>query len=60
MWNLTCFCFETVLVLVHSFHKNVPMAQKWFWTHPMVLLGEEAQVKAHFDPFGDSVFLDAR
>jgi hypothetical protein len=26
----------------------------------MVLLGDEAQVEARFDPFGDSVNLDAR
>jgi hypothetical protein len=28
--------------------------------HPMVLLGDEAQVEAHFGPFGDSVNLDSR
>jgi hypothetical protein len=28
--------------------------------HPMVLLGDEAQVDARFDPFGDSTNLDAR
>jgi hypothetical protein len=28
--------------------------------HPMVLLGDEAQVEAHFGPFGDSGNLDAR
>ena len=27
------------------FVPNVPLAQKSFWTHPMVLLGDEAQVK---------------
>jgi hypothetical protein len=26
----------------------------------MVLLGDKAQVKAHFSPFGDSVSLNAR
>jgi hypothetical protein len=26
----------------------------------MVLLGDEAKVKAHFSSFGDSVYLDAR
>ena len=31
-----------------------------FWMHTMVLLGDEAQVKAHFGPFGDSVNLNAR
>jgi hypothetical protein len=30
------------------------------WMHPMVLLGDEAQVNAHFIPFGDSANLDAR
>jgi hypothetical protein len=28
------------------FAPNVLSAQKSFWTHPMVLLGDEAQVKA--------------
>jgi hypothetical protein len=36
---------------------NVPMAQKSFWTPPMVLLGDEAEVKAHFGLFGDSAYL---
>jgi hypothetical protein len=27
--------------------------------HPMVLLGDEAQVEPHFSPFGDSAKLDA-
>jgi hypothetical protein len=39
---------------------NVPWAPKSFWTHPMVLLGYEAQVEAHFGPFGDSVRVSAR
>jgi hypothetical protein len=34
---------------------NTPKAQKSFWTHPMVLLGDEAQVEAHFSPFGDTI-----
>jgi hypothetical protein len=29
------------------------------WTHLMVPLGDEAQVEAHFGPFGDSANLDA-
>ena len=37
---------------------NVPSAQKLFWTHPMVLLRDEAQVEAHFCPLGDSANLD--
>jgi hypothetical protein len=28
--------------------------------HPMVLLGDEAPVEAHFSPFGDSINLDIR
>jgi hypothetical protein len=38
---------------------NVPQALKSFWTHLMVLLGDEALVDAHFGPFGDSTNLDA-
>jgi hypothetical protein len=29
-------------------------------THPMILLGDEALVDAHFGPFGDSANLNAR
>jgi hypothetical protein len=29
-----------------------------FWTHPIVVLGDEAQVEARFSPFGDSANLD--
>jgi hypothetical protein len=39
---------------------NVPWGQKLFWMHPMVLLGDEAQVKAHFGLFGDSVNHNSR
>jgi hypothetical protein len=38
---------------------NVPQALKSFWTHLTVLLGDEALVDAHFDPFGDSANLAA-
>jgi hypothetical protein len=38
---------------------NVPQAQKLFWTHPMVLLGDESQVEARFGAFGDYANLDA-
>jgi hypothetical protein len=34
--------------------------KKSFWTHPMVLLGDEALVEAHFGLFGDIANLDAR
>jgi hypothetical protein len=36
---------------------NVPPAQKSFWTHPMILLGDEAQVEACLSPFGDVLIL---
>jgi hypothetical protein len=42
------------------FVPNVPLAQKPFQTHPMILLGDEAQVEACLSPFGDSANLDAR
>jgi hypothetical protein len=46
---------------IHAqFVPNVPSDQKSFWTHLMVLLGDEAQVKAHFVQFGDSANFDAR
>jgi hypothetical protein len=41
---------------VHSLRQM----QKSFGTHPMVVLGDEAQVEAYFGPFGDSVNLDVR
>ena len=59
MWNLTSFWLEIVLVSVQD-SPNVPSAQKSFWMHRMVLLGDEAQVGAPFSPFGDSANLDAR
>ena len=42
------------------FAPNVPEAQKSFWTHSTVPLGDEAQVEARFSPFGDSSNLHAR
>jgi hypothetical protein len=42
------------------FAANVPLAQNSFWTHLMVLLGDEAQVDARFIPFRDSGNLEAR
>ena len=50
---------DSVSVGAH-FAPNVPSAQKSLWTHPMVLLGDEAQVEARFGPFKDSANLDAR
>jgi hypothetical protein len=39
---------------------NVPQAQKSFWTNPMELLDDEAQVEDRFSPFRDSANLDTR
>ena len=39
---------------------EIPQPQKSFWTHPMELLGEEAQVESRFSLFGDSANVDAR
>jgi hypothetical protein len=36
------------------------MAQRSFWTHSTVHLGDKAKVEAHFDLFGDSANIDAR
>jgi hypothetical protein len=63
MWNLVSIRLETGLASVldrYSFRAKHTIASKSFWTHPMVLQGEEAQVKARFGPFRDSANLDAR
>ena len=63
MWNLASFRLEIVLVSLQDRCKvcaKHTMAQKSFWTHQMVLLGDEAQVEARFGPFGHSANLDAR
>ena len=39
---------------------DVPKAQKSFWTHLMVPLGDEALVEVRFGPFGDRANLDER
>ena len=54
---------EMVLVLVQDWCTvcaKRTMGQISFRTHPMVLLGDEAQLGAGFGPFGDSANLDAR
>jgi hypothetical protein len=45
---------------VHILHETYQLAQKLFWRHPMLLFGDEAQMEAHFDPFGDSANLEIR
>ena len=62
VWNLTSFSFEIVLVSVQDrcmVCAKHTMAQKSFWMHQMVLLGDEAQLETRFDPFGDSAILDS-
>ena len=63
IWNLASVQLETVLVSMKIgawFVPSAPYALKPLWTFPMVLLSEEAQVKARFALFGDSANLDAR
>ena len=63
MWNLSSFLLELVLASVQDrcmVCADIPLAQKSFWTHLMVPLGDVAQVEAHFGQFGDSANLDAR
>jgi hypothetical protein len=52
-----CYCQSKIGA---QFAPNESWDQNSFWTHPMVLLGDEAQVEAHFGLFGDSANLDAR
>ena len=63
MWNLLFVHLEIVLVLVQDM--CVVCAKRTISSEivldaPMILLGDEAQVKTHFGPFGDSANLDAR
>jgi hypothetical protein len=44
---------------VHGLRQST-IALKSFWTHPTVLLGDEAQVEACFSPLGDNANLDTR
>jgi hypothetical protein len=63
MWNLVSVRLEIVLVLVQyrcTVCAECTLAQKSFWTHPTILLGDEAKVEACLSTFGDSANLDAR
>ena len=63
MWNLTTFHLETVLVSVQDrcmVCARRTIGSEIIWTQPMVPLGDEAQVEAHFGMFGDSANLHAR
>ena len=62
MSNHVSVRLEMVLVSVQDRCKvcaKHTMALKSFWTHQMVLPGDEAKVEAHFSPFGDSANLDS-
>ena len=63
MWNLVLVCLENVLVSVQG--RCMVCAKHTIVSEivsdaPMVLLGDKAQVEAHFSPFGGSANLDAR
>jgi hypothetical protein len=65
MWNLVLVRLEILLVSVSVQERCTVCAKhslglEIVLTHPMVLLGDEAQVEARFFPFGDSANLDAR
>jgi hypothetical protein len=63
MWNHDQVRLETGLcrckIIARSAPK-IPWALKSFWMHPMVLLGDNAQVEARCGPIGDSAKLYAR
>jgi hypothetical protein len=42
------------------FAPNKPYAQKSFWTHPIILLGDEAQVEACLSQFGVVILMQER
>ena len=61
MWIL--ISLEIVLASVQGrciVYARRTIGSKSFWTHPMVPLGDDAQVEAYFGPFGDSANVDAR
>jgi hypothetical protein len=61
---LVSFCLEIVLILTQDrctvYAKRTIGLEKSFWTQPMVLLGDEAKVKARFSLFGDNANFDTR
>ena len=63
LWKLVLVRLEIVLVSVQD--RGTVCAKRTIGLDsvinaPMLLLGDEAQVEAHFCPFGDSANLDAR
>ena len=63
MWNVDSVRLEAVLVSVQdrcTVCAKRTIGSETFRTHPMVLLGDEAQVDARFGLFGDIANPDAR
>jgi hypothetical protein len=63
MWNLVLVRLDTELALVQercTVSVEHTIGSKIIWMYPMVLLGDKAQVKPRFGPFGDSANLEAR
>jgi hypothetical protein len=58
--ELILVCLEIVLLLRQDRCMLLLRQDSSFWRHPMVLLGDEAQMKARFRPFRDSVNLNIR
>jgi hypothetical protein len=63
MWNLVSVCLE--IVLLSGKERCTVCAKRTFGSEiildvPEVLLGDEAQVEARFNLFGDSANLDTR
>jgi hypothetical protein len=56
-WSLFSVHLETVLVSEQDRStvcaKRTIASENYFWTHPMVLLGDKAILDAHFGLFGD-------
>jgi hypothetical protein len=62
-WKLVSFHLEMVLILPQdrcTVCAERSIGSKSFWTHPMVLQGDKAQVEARLSLFGDSANLDTR
>ena len=63
VWNLTSLRLETALVSVQDrcmVCARCTIGLQIILNTPEVPLGDEAEVEAHFGPFGDSANLDAR
>ena len=63
MWNLVLVHLETVLVSVQdrcTVCTKCTIASEIVFNAPDCTTSDEAQVEAHFSPFGDSANLDIR